>query len=268
LAGFVSPAEAYYFRSEDAEVVSKFYKAVNIQEEPPSIDFADLSPIESRLDWPDSNVSSITRRDKSTNCKFGVREIGLIGQTCAAPHSNTRFAEKRLRPSAIDQSNINEHRLFGNERDWANPLNLWVNRGAFALDESPTLNTADSSQNNREKSYDTRPVNHGLIKGVVTLAIIFLGAWLGVWSIVFWDSLGLWRWLVSAIGWAVMIGTIVQGLPVRPYISSNATPSSSRAARQARKSVAGKVPRASLFVMDASVSVLKPCFLSRFASSV
>jgi len=59
-------------------------------------------------------------------------------------------------------------------------------------------------------------VDHGPIKGIVTLAIIFGGAWLGVWSIGFWDSLGLWRWLLSALGWAVMIGGIVQGLPVRP----------------------------------------------------
>src|ERR1700752_2538675 len=46
-------------------------------------------------------------------------------------------------------------------------------------------------------------------------------------------------------------------------ISSSATPSNSRAARQARKNVAGNVPRASLLVIEASVS-FRPCRFSRF----
>lgn len=41
-------------------------------------------------------------------------------------------------------------------------------------------------------------------------------------------------------------------------------PSNSSAARQASRNVAENVPRFSLFVIDASVSSLKPCFLSLF----
>ncbi len=50
-------------------------------------------------------------------------------------------------------------------------------------------------------------------------------------------------------------------------ISSNVPPSNSSAAIQAIKNVAENVPRFSLIVILASVSNLKPCFLSRFASS-
>jgi hypothetical protein len=51
-----------------------------------------------------------------------------------------------------------------------------------------------------------------------------------------------------------------------PKISSNATPSNSKAASTAKKNVAGNVPRFNLFVINASVS-LRPCFFSRLASS-
>ena len=50
-------------------------------------------------------------------------------------------------------------------------------------------------------------------------------------------------------------------------ISPKATPSNSKAARQARKKVAAKVPLFSLAVIEFSVSALNPCLLRRFANS-
>jgi hypothetical protein len=54
----------------------------------------------------------------------------------------------------------------------------------------------------------------------------------------------------------------------RSQISSNATPSNSIAARHAKKNVAAHEPRFSMAVIEFSVSPLKPCSFSHFASSL
>jgi hypothetical protein len=91
------------------------------------------------------------------------------------------------------------------------------------LDERPSLNPAHDGQDDSKNSDNARPSDHGPIKGIVTIGLIVFGAWLGVWSIVFWDRWGrwgkrwgVWRWIVSALGWAIMVLSIVQGLPIRP----------------------------------------------------
>jgi hypothetical protein len=36
-----------------------------------------------------------------------------------------------------------------------------------------------------------------------------VGAWVGVWSIVFWDWLGGRRWIISFFGWCLMVAALM-----------------------------------------------------------
>jgi len=86
----------------------------------------------------------------------------------------------------------------------------------LTLYESASLNSAEDSQNRSKNTYNSGPSDHRRIEAIILFSIMSLAALIGVWSIVFWDSLGAWRWLVSALGWAVMIGCLIQGFPIRP----------------------------------------------------
>jgi hypothetical protein len=75
------------------------------------------------------------------------------------------------------------------------------------------LKDADYSQNAGENADDPGPSDHSAIKGIIFFIIIVFGTWLGVWSAVFWDWLGGWRWVVCAAGFAAVIVSVFQGLP-------------------------------------------------------
>jgi len=83
--------------------------------------------------------------------------------------------------------------------------------GSLALNESVSLNTSNNSKNGGEYAYNARPPQQATFKvfGLFPFFILIASAWLGVWSIVFWDGLGHWRWVVSLLGWSVMVATFV-----------------------------------------------------------
>jgi hypothetical protein len=116
-------------------------------------------------------------------------------------------------------------RLTGGEREWAYLFNVAVEHGSFALNEGPCLTYANQCQYGGEKADNPSPSEHRSVKwvgwrwevgraivGWCLVALAFVGALVGVWSVVFWDRLGRWRWFVSSLGWIALIGGLVQGL--------------------------------------------------------
>jgi hypothetical protein len=93
---------------------------------------------------------------------------------------------------------------------------IYYQRSPFALNESYSLGRTNEREYGGKSAYDSGPSEHGPIKAALLIAVAALGAWIGVWSIVFWDWLRGWRWIVSALGWIVMISCIIQGLSVHP----------------------------------------------------
>lgn len=154
------------------------------------VNVVDLHPVESLIDRPEANVTPTLWWDNAAGYKFGRRIIGFVGQVRASPYRNSCLAEKRLRASIVNNAHVNGDWLIGNDRSRVDPVDLRIYRGALALNESPSLNPADPSQNNRKKPHDTGPVDHGPVKGILMLALMALGGWIGVWSIGFWDWLG------------------------------------------------------------------------------
>jgi hypothetical protein len=216
LGGLVDSAEADSFRTEQAVVINKLYKPIDVEFPFPSINGVGLSPIKEWLSsWTDGHIAGMSGRNEAAGCEVG-RKCGHFRQFFPAPELYSDFAHERLGSPCIVETYVNVERCILSNWERIYPIKLYIDRRPFALDESATLNAADYRQNTSKNSDSGGPSNHGPIRGIGLIVLIVLGAWVGVWSIVFWDSLGLWRWLLSAIGWAVMIGSIVQGLPVHP----------------------------------------------------
>ena len=98
-------------------------------------------------------------------------------------------------------------------------------RSFALLNEGPFLTYANQCQYGGEKADNPSPSEHRSVKwvgwrwevgraivGWCLVALAFIGALVGVWSVVFWDWLGRWRWFVSSLGWIAFIGGLVQGL--------------------------------------------------------
>ena len=231
------------------------------------VDVIDLWPSKTLIDWTEVQVSPVLRRDYSAHRKWGFREIRFFGQRCSGPYRNSGLAKKGLGATIVDDADINSDWLVGNDRCRIYSVNLRVDRSALALNESPSLYSADYRENAGKNSNYPSPTDHGPIKGafwstfrdafrgVVTLGLIGFGAWLGVWSLGFWDWLGRWRWLISALGWTVMIGTIVQGLPVYPTKFLPRLPHPVPTPQGTPETTSpGTFPVSSLLVIEASVS--------------
>jgi hypothetical protein len=84
-------------------------------------------------------------------------------------------------------------------------------KGALALNESQQLQSSGNSENSGKKSHDPRPPQHALFKflGFGVVSISLLGALVGIWSVVFWDGLGNWRWVVSLVGWLLAVVSVL-----------------------------------------------------------
>jgi hypothetical protein len=215
--GIVNPAEANPMRPEYRKIID----VGNIPEysnlSSTGLNLLDLRPIKG-LGWTElPEAMSSIGWDSSGHVKSSFQKFRFVGNVqIIEGQLSLPVRHERLGMSFVKDCNGDEDWFVCRNRAWNYCFDIDVECGTLALDESPTLERADSSQDTRKKSYDPGPSDHGPIKGTLTLAVIFLGGWLGVWSIGFWDSLGGWRWLLSALGWAAMIGAIVQGLPVRP----------------------------------------------------
>jgi hypothetical protein len=139
---------------------------------------------------------------------------------CPAPHSDySAYRECGGPPAIFDLKKYT---------DIAIP-SLWessVDRQAYgrkkrslALNERPELQKADNRKNRSENPHDSGPSDHGSIRAWIRwLPILFgvIGSFVGVWSIVFWDGIGFWRWPLSLAGWAITIWAILQGLSFPP----------------------------------------------------
>jgi hypothetical protein len=83
------------------------------------------------------------------------------------------------------------------------------------LNESPCLDNADYGQDRRKYANYASPPENVFVKIWIARAFLCLalaGSWVGVWSAVFWDGLGRWRWPVSGLGWMLMLLSLFQGL--------------------------------------------------------
>jgi hypothetical protein len=86
------------------------------------------------------------------------------------------------------------------------------NERVLAFHESILLKSTNDGQYGSEESNNARPPQHAQIKSVFgpcVVALALSGALIGIWSVVFWDWLGRWRWIVSAAGWAFMVASML-----------------------------------------------------------
>jgi hypothetical protein len=188
------------------------------------LDIVGLSPIQRFVGWSKIPVSRSLGGNYTDDLEGTFRERRLFRQIVGEEQLNPTIHHNSLGTSVIYDGDRYVDRLVSNERSWVYLLYIDVNSRPLAFHKSPSLQPADYRQNESENADNFRPSGYGPIKGsnplwlrgIVVLGLMMFGAWVGVWSIVFWDSLGFWRWLLSATGWAVMIGSIVYGLPIHP----------------------------------------------------
>ena len=214
--GHIHSAEAYGLRPKETEIIGEPYETIHPKMGNPSIDVVNLRPIESLIYRPEVNVAPTLRWDDAASCKCSCRIIGFVGQGHASPYSDSRFAKKSLCASVVDDADIDGDWLIGDDRSRIDAIKLRIDRSALTLNKSPSLNCPDNCQNNSKDANYASPPDHIPVKGIFLLGVLTFGAWIGVWSVAFWDRLGFWRWIVSGLGWAFMVFCIVQGLPIRP----------------------------------------------------
>jgi hypothetical protein len=220
----IDAAEANGMRAEKPEVVGIGNISEDIEFGFASLDIIGLSPIQRFVGWSKIPVSRSLDGNYTDDLEGAFRERRLFRQIVEEGQLNPTIHHNGLGTSVIYDGDRYVGRFVSNERCWVYLLYIDVNSRPLAFHKSPSLQSADYRQNESENADNSGPSGHGPIKsiiplwlrGIVVLGLMMFGARVGVWSIVFWDSLGLWRWLFSALGWAVMIGCIVQGLPVRP----------------------------------------------------
>jgi hypothetical protein len=220
----IDAAEANGMRAEKPEGVGVGNISEDVEFGPATLDIVGLSPIQRFVGWSKIPVSRSLGGDHTDDLEGTFRERRLFRQIGEERQLNPTIPHNGLGASVIYDGDRYVDRFVSNERCWVYLLYIDVNSRSLAFHKSPSLQSADYRQNESENADNSRPSGHGPIKsiiplwlrGIVVFGLMMFGAWVGVWSIVFWDSLGLWRWLLSAIGWGIMIGTIVQGLPVRP----------------------------------------------------
>jgi hypothetical protein len=83
----------------------------------------------------------------------------------------------------------------------------------LALYEGPSLYASNDGKDGGEEAHYPRPPNHSDIKFTwFLLSCALVSSLLGVWSIAFWDGFGLWRYMISGIGWALMFCFLARAL--------------------------------------------------------
>jgi len=84
------------------------------------------------------------------------------------------------------------------------------NKSALALNKGHYLNESYKGEHAGKDTDNASPFQHSsgkIIFSLLAIIVAFSGSMIGVWSIVFWDWLGGWRWMVSAAGWLLMMAS-------------------------------------------------------------
>lgn len=212
----IHDAKTDFSRPKDRKVVGISSKPVYVKRDLPAHDLSNLCLCKQTLRWPYQNVTYISSGHRRFCVVSGRSRISRLLWQCTQMKGNFFVDNEGLRSAGIGRVYLGIHRLIGDEWIRRECHNIEKERRTLALNEGQSLNPTDYCQNEGKNANDPSPSDHGPIKGIIWLAIITFGAWMGVWSIGFWDSLGRWRWLLSALGWAVMIVCLVQGFPGRP----------------------------------------------------
>jgi hypothetical protein len=149
-----------------------------------------------------SEILSYTRSDLN-GCKFkdwSVRQRGdQFGFNVDAGTRNFRSA------FTVIPDFVAHHKLLIRDQSFSKLEVLDEKRGSFALNKSPSLYTSNNGEYGGKETYYSRPMNHSGVKlAWFFILCAFIASIVGVWSFVFRDGLGICRYLIGSLGWAMM----------------------------------------------------------------
>jgi hypothetical protein len=197
--------------SKYAEIIRVFSEAENIEFQIAPRDGVDLRPIQGLIKRHRREPFSLGG-NSALGAELVTNKMRLFGQALAYPNIDLSSRYEGLPATSIYEAGLYREGLVSDDRKRGYPVNLNIDGSSLALNERPSLNAPNDSKNRSEHSHHPRPAEHSEIKALALLCLSFAGGLLGVWSIVFWDGLGIWKWGVSAFGWITMIACLVQVL--------------------------------------------------------
>ena len=191
LLRFINPAETDATRPEYCKIVHISNVPKYSHFSSANLNFLDLRPIKNLAGAKLPVAVSLVGRNGPIQMVRGVLKGGFVGYVeRIEAYFGPSIGYKSLGAPLVKNCDDNGNCFVCNNRIWNYCFDIDIERRAFTLDESPTLNDANYRQNSRENADNASPANHGPIKGLVLLVLIGLGTWVGIWSIVFWDPWG------------------------------------------------------------------------------